>query len=869
MPVDILQAMLMKYSVISILLMFASQLFLVNYSASQVNNRARYIYPNFSNIPLENSSSVFKQFLLQDNSTLLLIRIIGRNNAGKLTEVFTLQKLDSEGNVLWNKKIEGALTGHETSIENAILLSDESILITGSFANKIPTSNKTNRSKFFILKISSEGIIIWNKSYSLNTSPDQPNLLSGHTLFEMTNKNLILTVTHFINDISVAHATYRLAIKFSSNGTLIWSNQYRILDIDEQGHINPGIAEIDDNLLFYNNVASTCTDENDPDCLNYESFATIVMLNSQTGVIASSEKIMHNGISPPETLFGTKNDDHSFNTHKVFYKDTTIKLFNYFRRFTKDGNKCRIGFLLTLNKSLEAIDASEIKVNNFAINPNANKYMYVSLTNNFLPDGSLQIGFAAAKAKDFLGEIIKEDSLRYFFTKITGNHHLQWQKKATVFAPGSQAASAPSLLETENCNTQIVFGYVNRNEQTNGKFNIELLRFNPLLNYNTNCFTTDTNFIEIKNVAVENADLNYNEQLNGNLIVPGTALFSLTDMSIPIKQIICELTNDCSNTKISGPDTACTNTPFRLSIRKNSNCYSPVEWIIPQQLADTTHVNDSTLQVNFKQPWQGKIYLKTTGCDSALLDSLLVEIIQKPVEPELGKDTMLCNSIAIPLKAGGGFKNYLWNTGALDSTIYVSTPGIYKVRVVDFCNNIFQDSITVKQQDFLLLINNGNISICKGDTITLSASFGFFDYTWNPAIFIKNSLAREADVFPAVTTTYSVKAKKFAGCELEEFVTVKVEECSETVFIPNSFTPNADGLNDEFKPIVQGSLIAYEFLVYNRFGEMVFHSIQKNKGWDGVFRNNRQPAGLYTWSVRYQFKNKKAVSRKGSVTLIR
>ena len=685
----------------------------------------------------------------------------------------------------------------------------------------------------------------------------------------MADKSLILTATRFINDISITNATYRLVIKFGSNGNLLWNNQYRLLNIDEQGHMNPGIAEVDNNLLFYNNIASTCTDENDPDCLNYESFAAIVTLNFQTGVITSSKKIKYADVLPPESLFGTKNDDHSFNTHQVFYNDTIIKLFNFFARFTSDGNKCRMGFLVTLNKSLDVITASEIKVNNFAINPAVNKYMYVSLTNNFSTDGSLQIGFTGAKAKSFLGEIIKEDSLRYYFSKIDRSHRLQWQKKVTVFSPGSQVASAPTFLETENCFAQIALGYVKRTEQITGQFNIELLRFNPLFQYKNNCFTVDTSFIEIKDAAIENADLNYNEQLNNNLIIPSSALFALTDASSPAREIICEIINDCSNTKISGTDTVCVNSPFTLSIRKNNNCYSPVEWIIPQQLTDSTHINDSTLQLIFKQPWQGTIYLKSTGCDSLLLDSLFIVVMQKPKQLELGNDTILCNHQTIPLHAGNGFKSYLWNTGATDSTIQVSLPGIYSVSVVDFCNNVHQDSIIIQKQDSSLFVNYSNIDICKGDTVTLSASPGFYDYIWNPSTFLLNSLARETIAFPATTTTYSVRAKTGTGCELEHFVTVKVEECPETVFIPNSFTPNSDGLNDEFKPIVTGVPVEYEFRVYNRFGQLVFYSVQKNKGWNGAYKNSHQPVGVFTWFVRYQFKNKKAVSKRGTTTLIR
>ena len=56
-------------------------------------------------------------------------------------------------------------------------------------------------------------------------------------------------------------------------------------------------------------------------------------------------------------------------------------------------------------------------------------------------------------------------------------------------------------------------------------------------------------------------------------------------------------------------------------------------------------------------------------------------------------------------------------------------------------------------------------------------------------------------------------------------------------YVPNSFTPNSDGLNDEFTPIVTADEPAfYKFMVYNRWGEIVFESETVGDGWDGTFK---------------------------------
>jgi len=72
-----------------------------------------------------------------------------------------------------------------------------------------------------------------------------------------------------------------------------------------------------------------------------------------------------------------------------------------------------------------------------------------------------------------------------------------------------------------------------------------------------------------------------------------------------------------------------------------------------------------------------------------------------------------------------------------------------------------------------------------------------------------------------------------------------------TLFIPNAFTPNADGLNDEFLAFGQ-NITDFECFIYNRWGEEVFHSTDIQSGWNGF--NNQQPApeGVYSWILWYK-----------------
>ncbi|MFT5970059.1 MAG: gliding motility-associated-like protein [Flavobacteriales bacterium] len=91
-----------------------------------------------------------------------------------------------------------------------------------------------------------------------------------------------------------------------------------------------------------------------------------------------------------------------------------------------------------------------------------------------------------------------------------------------------------------------------------------------------------------------------------------------------------------------------------------------------------------------------------------------------------------------------------------------------------------------------------------------------------------------------------------------------------TFYIPNTFTPNGDGLNEVFKPVVS-NLLEYELVIYDRWGKVIFESDQFKNGWDGFFigTNNPVPQGVYPYQLYYQSPDNISKTLYGSVNLIR
>jgi gliding motility-associated-like protein len=105
-------------------------------------------------------------------------------------------------------------------------------------------------------------------------------------------------------------------------------------------------------------------------------------------------------------------------------------------------------------------------------------------------------------------------------------------------------------------------------------------------------------------------------------------------------------------------------------------------------------------------------------------------------------------------------------------------------------------------------------------------------------------------------------------------------ECSDTACIeveaivnplldvPNAFTPGRFGQNSIIK--VHGFGIAsMTFRIYNRYGQIVFESNNPNDGWDGNFKGNPQPMGVYAYTLEASYFDGKKTTRKGDITLIR
>ena len=290
-----------------------------------------------------------------------------------------------------------------------------------------------------------------------------------------------------------------------------------------------------------------------------------------------------------------------------------------------------------------------------------------------------------------------------------------------------------------------------------------------------------------------------------------------------------------------------------------------VNWPADYEVVWSTGETSSSIQVT-ETGFYSVLVEAPDGCTSQ--DEVLVEFFDYP-ELDLGSDTAVCTGEEVRLQAGDPGLSYLWNTGQLSREIYVTEPGVYDVQITNgYC--ISMDTIELVFNPLPVQPFLPEYTFCfeaSTESFFLDAKNPGSSYVWS-----NDSLG--ARLFVNEPGDYSVYVVTEHGCALE-FSTHIEQECIEALFIPNSFTPDGDGINDSW--FVYGvNIVNYHLQLYNRMGEMFYESYDMSKPWLGQRRDGTQyvDSEVYPYIIRYQLVEEDGVLSteqvvKGFVTLIR
>lgn len=192
-------------------------------------------------------------------------------------------------------------------------------------------------------------------------------------------------------------------------------------------------------------------------------------------------------------------------------------------------------------------------------------------------------------------------------------------------------------------------------------------------------------------------------------------------------------------------------------------------------------------------------------------------------------------------------------TGTVD--LSSSLPGTYLITYTSpgpLCPASDSYSITIQDNPD---VNAGeDLTVCLRNLVTLEAT-GADYYTWNYGVVNGIPYLPNLGV-----TEFIVFGSSNAGCTGSDTVLVTViDDCSDedevVLYVPNTFTPDNDQYNQSFHVVFYSGFdpFAFDFLIYNRWGELIWESHDVNVGWDGTYNNGMKvPDGVYTWKLKYK-----------------
>jgi len=219
----------------------------------------------------------------------------------------------------------------------------------------------------------------------------------------------------------------------------------------------------------------------------------------------------------------------------------------------------------------------------------------------------------------------------------------------------------------------------------------------------------------------------------------------------------------------------------------------------------------------------------------------------------------ICRGTSVQLNGNNGNAfQYVWSPVLYLSNPVVEKPvanppftTVYTLKVSDnICKNDsnFLIPVTVLSAPTVKATKSNDLN-CNKPFAQLNAS-GATTYTWLPAYAINNDSIANPIANPAITTTYYVYGKDSTICAGIDSIKVIADFKNHGFILPNSFTPNNDGLNDYFGIKYYRDITDLEFIIFNRYGGIVFITNNANDYWDGNYKGKPAGPGYYVYYIK-------------------
>ena len=297
------------------------------------------------------------------------------------------------------------------------------------------------------------------------------------------------------------------------------------------------------------------------------------------------------------------------------------------------------------------------------------------------------------------------------------------------------------------------------------------------------------------------------------------------------------------------------------------------------------YLSDSTSATPICTPLDSITYTVTAANSHGCKVSTQVPVVvQKKVSVTLPTDAKVCTDGLVSLPVSPVFVSdlgatYLWNNAQYLNDPYSSDPlasvgrGSRDFSVVVHSGHCIPDTQTVQVQ----VVPTPDIEVSSSITTTPNAEVPLYaashqqlSYQW----FAKDSFScadcRRTNLYPEQSQMVYVVGTNSTGCSVRDSVEINITGCDPgAIFLPNTFTPNGDGLNDKLYVRTVALASLKYFRVFDEWGQMVFETNNLNEGWDGNVNSKQAATAVYVYVLEGKCQNGYDVMKTGNVTAIR
>jgi gliding motility-associated-like protein len=251
--------------------------------------------------------------------------------------------------------------------------------------------------------------------------------------------------------------------------------------------------------------------------------------------------------------------------------------------------------------------------------------------------------------------------------------------------------------------------------------------------------------------------------------------------------------------------------------------------------------------------------------------------------PNAGNDTLVCDGISFQLHGSGG-GSYAWNSTPDLSCSNCSNPIAspvnsiyYTLNVTSLFGCVAKDSILVSVRPVIIPVPSFTYTgRCYSEPVLFKGEASNFDF------FCRHNVQWQWDFGDGNTSTeqnpihlysgigpyqVSLKVSSDSPMAQETLSILPPDSCLKNIFIPNSFTPNGDGLNDfVYLRTINSKKIL--FRIYNRWGEEIFRTDDLHTGWDGTYKGEKLTPQVFIYQADVTFYDDSHQVKKGNLTLL-